>query len=1066
MNKPNKQEEFSLDDKTQYFVSFNQAYTNAEALLKYHGADNRKLEQIVGGYKNYLEKKKSEENTDFSEIMKQYNGKKEDLINFYCKTFKDHQADIQDRELFLLLENVMYLLYMIYNGRNFYSHHYHEKNFFNISEDFNEFLNKLFDRAKGNVENNLNENDQQEDTYKEFCNYTYSILVKKNDNHYEITNQGMVFIACIFLNRNDAGRLINATYGLKGTNKEAFKLVRKTYLHFSKDDKYLYSKPESGNADTQFLRFAEIYNYLNHAPAITVKHSELKKWIGDEENNSRIRRQNKFCYFATRYLLDSGLLPGFKFEAFTGNMLQKETTHKVGKNKDIEIKQTQIQKEVTWIDQNGEEENLMPHVEANNALLQTTITDSSEKERKVKVLLGEKELKNLLYVYFSENKKLSSEIRDYIIGYYKAMEKLRENGNFNDIDLTEIELPAYLKKLKQNKMTDISLKDKCFNELKLRKVSIDVQREKERKSLSGLKRAEKKRFVWKCLKYYIPVNRRERISRESLNQLSISLYEHGKENSKAKRLLTVLKDEGLLPPHKKDLWIKKLNESINKADNLYELKSILLKKQTRKFVKIPSDQNTNEKKVAYLIRRLLPRKHTHEFDNYREQIDIAIRKFDSNKQVLIDTLKKYELLEPANPPQWTTNLVNLILNNKSLEDIYNFFIAKNDYKKTIESLKKEFESLTTDDEIARFAKNILFIASEKQYDNVKEYLDKYFFKVNKQDDESYMPVIFLPQGFMKEKALRSQVFGEFKYVEKRDGEKLKPENEYNAFDYDYSYEKLYSVSQFIRQKFAVNKKQLERGEEFYYQLLFNNNDTPVIRKKAIRKLNECLTHDLLLVEIAKNYYKQYLKHKQTKKGLQLSDVNLTVEQFSKSKLQFYYKDVPVETLSHRLNDIKDLQYNLKLIDLMDYIMLKCEANSEPLIKLEYIRKQETKEKGEFNLFDEMENKRKKSFEMAKAVLQLEKIMYNDEKVKQWDNTEYIDFGQYYDALSEEAFIDKNEEVFKSLKVLRNKAAHNQPPFISKNKIVWKGKLFEEFEKGVEFINKAIEQLENQSNTIL
>ena len=1064
MNKPNKQEEFSLDDKTQYLISFNQADSNAEALLKHHEADNRKLEQIIVGYKNYLEKKKNEKNPDSSAILKQYNGKKENLINFYCKTFKDHQADFQDRELFLLLENVTYLLYMLYNGRNYYSHHFHKKNFFNISHDFNEFLNKLFDRAKGNVENNLNENDQKADTYKEFCNYTYSKLVKEDNNNYVISYQGIVFIACIFLNRSDAGRLINATYGIRGTKKEDFKLVRKIYLYFSKDDKYLYDKPESGNADTNFLRFAEIYNYLNHAPAITVKHSELKKWIGDEENNSRIRRQNKFCYFATRYLLDSGLLPGFKFEAFTGNMLYKETTHKVGKNKDIEIKQTQMQKEVTWIDQNGNEENLMPHVEANNALLQTTITDSSGKERKVKVLLGEKELKNLLYVYFSENKKVVSEIREYIKTYYRAMEKLRENGNFNDIDLKEIELPAYLKKLKQSKKTEISLKDKCFNELNLRKVSIEVQREKERKSLTGLKRAEKKRFVWKCLKYYIPVNRRERISRESLNQLSISLYEHGKENSKARRILTALKEEGLLPPHEKDLWIKKLNESINEADNLNELKSILLKKQTRKFVKIPSDQNTNEKKVAYLIRRLLPRKHTHEFDNYREQIDNAIRQFDSDKQVLINTLQEYELLEPANPPQWTKNLVYLILNNKSLEELYNFFINDNGYLLIIESLKEEFESLTTDDDIARFAKNILFIASEKQYDNVKEYLDKYFFKVNKQDDESYMPVIFLPQGFMKEKALRSQVFGEFKYVEKRDEEKLKPENEYNAFDYDYSYEKLYSVSQFIRQKFADNKKQLERDEELYYQLLFDNSDTSVTRKKAIRKLNECLAHDLLLVEIAKKYYEQYLKLRQSKIGLQLSDVRLSAEQFSKSKLQFYYKDVLVETMSQRLNDIKDLQYNRKLIDLIDYIMLKCEVNSEPLNKLEYIRKQETKVNGEFNLFDEMENKRKKSLEMVKAVLKLEKIMYDAGKVNQQDDTDYIDFGQYYNALSEEAFIDKNNEVFKSLKVLRNKAAHNQPPFTSENKNVWEGKLFEEFDNGVKFIDETIERLKNQTQT--
>jgi len=220
MNKPNKQEEFSLDDKTQYLISFNQAYSNAEALLKHHEADNRKLEQIVGGYKNYLEKKKSEKNPDRSAILKQYNGKKENLINFYCKTFKDHQADIQDRELFLLLENVIYLLYMLYNGRNYYSHHFHEKNFFIISENFNEFLNKLFDRAKGNVENNLNENDQKADTYKEFCNYTYSRLVKEDNNNNVISYQGMVFIACIFLNRSDAGRLINATYGLRGTKKK------------------------------------------------------------------------------------------------------------------------------------------------------------------------------------------------------------------------------------------------------------------------------------------------------------------------------------------------------------------------------------------------------------------------------------------------------------------------------------------------------------------------------------------------------------------------------------------------------------------------------------------------------------------------------------------------------------------------------------------------------------------------------------------------------------------------------------------------------------------------------
>ncbi len=229
--------------------------------------------------------------------------------------------------------------------RNDYSHYYSTEKQNNrkreVSNKLKEFLNKNHQRAiqytKARFKEVFSENDFK------IANET---IVVKNDN--TITQDGIVFLTSMFLDRENAFQFINKITGLKGTQTKAFKAKREVMMSFCvklPHDKFV-------SEDIKQAFSLELINELNKCPKIlynvitekekqhfipkleeeqkenVIKYSVLDT-IDDYEEyiesiTKKVRNENRFSYFVLKFIDLNELFQNWRFQIDLGKVVLAE----------------------------------------------------------------------------------------------------------------------------------------------------------------------------------------------------------------------------------------------------------------------------------------------------------------------------------------------------------------------------------------------------------------------------------------------------------------------------------------------------------------------------------------------------------------------------------------------------------------------------------------------------------------------------------------------------------------------------------------------------------------------
>lgn len=225
--------------------------------------------------------------------------------------------------------------------RNDYSHYYSTKNETNrkiiIEKDLSDFLKNNYQRAI-------------EYSKKRFAgifeekhfNLAKEIELVSQDN--KITEKGLVFFICLFLDRENAFKFINKIVGFKGTHLPEFKATREVFLAFCvklPHDKFISDNPEQAFA-------LDMLNELNRCPSIlfdalpenlkthflptlnkpevqNIEENSLSEDLPEENYNDyiqsitkRIRYKDRFPYFALKFLDSTELSSKIRFQINLG----------------------------------------------------------------------------------------------------------------------------------------------------------------------------------------------------------------------------------------------------------------------------------------------------------------------------------------------------------------------------------------------------------------------------------------------------------------------------------------------------------------------------------------------------------------------------------------------------------------------------------------------------------------------------------------------------------------------------------------------------------------------------
>ena len=242
------------------------------------------------------------------------------------------------------------LITEISDFRDDYTHYYSIKNKTErkkiISPEIAVFLTENFDRAI-------------EYTKERFTNVFYDDdfeLVKKIklvESNYEITSLGLVFLTSLFLEREYAFLFIGKVPGLKGTQNKSFLAAREVFMAFCvklPHDKFV---SQDRKQELSLL----IVNELNKCPKllynvitendkkqflpdldITARANMLENSVPDDEMDfdsyiqnisKKIRYENRFPYFALRYIDETEMFTKFRFQINLGKILLNEYKKKL-----------------------------------------------------------------------------------------------------------------------------------------------------------------------------------------------------------------------------------------------------------------------------------------------------------------------------------------------------------------------------------------------------------------------------------------------------------------------------------------------------------------------------------------------------------------------------------------------------------------------------------------------------------------------------------------------------------------------------------------------------------------
>ncbi|RUT79210.1 type VI-B CRISPR-associated RNA-guided ribonuclease Cas13b [Ancylomarina longa] len=150
------------------------------------------------------------------------------------------------------------------------------------------------------------------------------------------------FLVCLFLERKTAMEFLKVQRGYKSSNNPAHKATLSSFTHFS----VKMPKPVLESKDFEFRFVLDGINELKRCPKDLFHHfpdqnKELcqttaevqmeKEETGEMEMESRkvdlIRYEDKFPYFALRYLDEMNLLPKIRFQVCIGHRKEKFHTH-------------------------------------------------------------------------------------------------------------------------------------------------------------------------------------------------------------------------------------------------------------------------------------------------------------------------------------------------------------------------------------------------------------------------------------------------------------------------------------------------------------------------------------------------------------------------------------------------------------------------------------------------------------------------------------------------------------------------------------------------------------------
>lgn len=245
----------------------------------------------------------------------------------------------------LLANNLKFIFKELNIFRNNFTHYYSTetgvKRSLNISDDLIKFLNDNFIRAIHYTRERFKYVYSEDD----FAVASKTVLVNPDKT---ITQDGLVFLTCIFLDRENAFQFINRIKYLKGTQNKSFTAKREVlsaYCINLPHDKFI-----SENTIQAFS--LELINELNKCPkklyfAITDKEKKpfqpelgnteienifensVPETIEDYETyiesiTKKVRSENRFSYFALRFLDEKENFTKLRFQIDLGKVIIDE----------------------------------------------------------------------------------------------------------------------------------------------------------------------------------------------------------------------------------------------------------------------------------------------------------------------------------------------------------------------------------------------------------------------------------------------------------------------------------------------------------------------------------------------------------------------------------------------------------------------------------------------------------------------------------------------------------------------------------------------------------------------
>lgn len=257
------------------------------------------------------------------------------------------------------ISNLKEIVKILSDARNYNSHAIkiiEKENHLVVNENVKKFILEAFEICKLLTKKKLTETETSN-----YAQEAFDIFETKNEfyqlinNDNKLTNTGLIFLICCFLDKENGFYFLSQLYGFKGTHDPKFRAVREVFMNFScklPHDKFISDDPiQSMILDMQNELCKcpkELYNVITpeakqkFLPTLG-EHEKLnvnENSIPDEELNyeeylesiiKRTRNQNRFYGFALRYFDHYSVIGKYKFHIHLGKIPLKEYDKTIAK---------------------------------------------------------------------------------------------------------------------------------------------------------------------------------------------------------------------------------------------------------------------------------------------------------------------------------------------------------------------------------------------------------------------------------------------------------------------------------------------------------------------------------------------------------------------------------------------------------------------------------------------------------------------------------------------------------------------------------------------------------------